>query len=64
MSVEDNLCFHLLSRNTIKIYTVFIALPVTSYGPETWFADLRKDYGLNVFENGALKGTSGLSRKE
>jgi len=63
MSVEDNLCLH-LSRNTIKIYTVFIALPVTSYGPEIWFADLRKHYGLNVFENRALNGRFGLSRKE
>ena len=53
MSVEDNLCFRLLSRNKIKIYAVFKTLPLTSYGPETWFADLRKDYGLNVFENRA-----------
>jgi hypothetical protein len=48
----------------IKIYTVFKTLPVTLYGSETWFPDLRKGYGLNVFENRALKGKFGLSRKE
>jgi hypothetical protein len=57
MSVENNSCFHLLSRNKIEIYTVFVASPLTLFGPETGLQTEVKVHGLNVFENRALKRT-------
>jgi hypothetical protein len=41
MPAGDYFCFRLLSRNAIQIFTVFIALPVSLYGFETWFVVLR-----------------------
>jgi hypothetical protein len=44
------------------MHTVFVALPVTLYGPQALFADLSQEHGLKVFENKALRRKFGRNR--
>ena len=41
-----------------------IILPVVSYGCETWFLSLRKEYKLQIFEAGMLKKMFEPTREE
>jgi len=62
-SVQNVLCFGLISKNTkIKIYRTII-LPVVLCGCETWSLTLREERRLRVFENWVLGRIFGPKRE-
>jgi len=63
-SVQNLLCFLLLSKNSkIKIYRTII-LSIVLHGCETWSLTLREARKLMVFENRVLRKTFGPRRGE
>jgi hypothetical protein len=63
-SVQNLLCFRLISKNLkIKIYKTVI-LPVVLYGCETWSLTLRQEHRLRVSENRVLRRIFGPEREE
>jgi hypothetical protein len=63
-SVQNLLCFCLLSENVkIAIYKIII-LPVVLYGCETWSVTLKEKHKLRVFENRVPSRIFGLKRGE
>jgi hypothetical protein len=61
-SVQNLLCFHLLSENVkIRIYNTII-LPVVLYTCKTWSLTLREERRLRVFENRVLRRIFGPKR--
>jgi hypothetical protein len=63
-SVQNILCFSLISQNIkIKIYRT-VMLCAVLYGCETWWLTLREERGLRVFENRVLMSIFGPKTRE
>jgi hypothetical protein len=63
-SIQNLLCFYLLSKNlNIKIYKTII-LPLVMYGCETWSLTLREEHRLKMFENRVQRKILGPKRDE
>jgi hypothetical protein len=63
-SVQNILCFLLMSENVKFRICTTIILPVVLYGCETWSLILREEHCLRMFENGVLKRIFGKKRDE
>jgi hypothetical protein len=63
-SVQNLLCYSLLSKNiNIKIYSTII-FPVVQYGYETSSLTLREDHWMRVSGNRVVRKTCGPKRDE